>query len=257
MFYFDDFYGKKILKSTLLKDYDCFFTTRDFVLTPSNRTDLVSKAEENRTFLKDKLKVEEITTTQQTHSSNIEIVNDIDNLENKELDELTKYTVDIKGAIKKPGVYQLDSNYTINDAINEAGGLTKEADTSLINLAKKITDEMVIIVYTKEEVKNSNIVNTVVKIVEKECVCPNIENDGCLNTEIKDNITNKENSGLININTATKDELQKIDGIGESKASSIIKYRETNGNFKSIEELKNVEGIGDKLYETIKIYITT
>ena len=76
MFYFDDFYGKKILKSTLLKDYDCFFTTRDFVLTPSNRTDLVSKAEENRTFLKDKLKVEEITTTQQTHSSNIEIVND-------------------------------------------------------------------------------------------------------------------------------------------------------------------------------------
>ena len=56
--------------------------------------------------------------------------------------------------------------------------------------AKKITDEMVIIIYTKEEVKNSNIVDTVVKIVEKECICPNIENDGCLNTEIKDNITN-------------------------------------------------------------------
>lgn len=191
--------------------------------------------------------------------NNIEIVSNTDNPDTNEekTDKIIKYNVDIKGAIKKPGVYQLDSNLTINDAINEAGGLTKEADTSLINLAKKITDEMVIIVYTKEEVKNSNLVQTVVKVVEKECVCPNIENDGCLNDEIKDNITNKEDSELININTATKEELQKINGIGESKANSIIKYRETNGNFKSIEEIKNVEGIGDNLYETIKIYITT
>ena len=188
----------------------------------------------------------------------IEIVSTIDDLEEKEEQVvITKYNVDIKGAIKKPGVYQLDSNLTVNDAINEAGGLTNEADTSLINLAKKITDEMVIIVYTKEEVKNSNLVNTVIKVVEKECVCPNIENDGCLNNEITDNITNTENSGLININTATKEELQTISGIGESKANNIIKYRETNGNFQSIEEIKNVEGIGDSLYETIKIYITT
>ena len=138
-----------------------------------------------------------------------------------------------------------------------AGGLTKEADTSLINLAKKVTDEMVIIVYTKEEVKNSNLVNTVIKVVEKECVCPNIENDGCLNTEIQDNITNKEDGKLININTATKEELLTISGIGESKANNIIKYRETNGKFNSIEDIKNVDGIGDNLYETIKIYITT
>jgi competence protein ComEA len=187
------------------------------------------------------------------------MVSNIDSLEKNQekTDKMIKYNVDIKGAIKKPGVYQLNSNLTINDAINEAGGLTKDADTSLINLAKKITDEMVIIVYTKEEVKNSNLVKTVIKVVEKECVCPNIENDGCLNDQIKDNITNKENSELININTATKEELQKINGIGESKANSIVKYREANGNFKSIEEIKNVEGIGDNLYETIKIYITT
>ena len=181
--------------------------------------------------------------------------NDEEKVDNKE--EIIKYHIDIKGAINNPGVYELSSNLTVNDAIKIAGGLTKEADTSVINLAKKITDEMVIIIYTKDEVKKSNIVDTVIKVVEKECVCPNIKNDGCLNTEIDETITNKENQDLININTATEEELQNIKGIGASKAKSIIEYRTINGKFKSIEDIKNVEGIGDTLYETIKIYITT
>ena len=193
--------------------------------------------------------------------NDINIVSDIEKEEIKDEhpieEKKIKYHIDIKGAVKKPGVYNVDSNITINDAINIAGGLTKDADTSLINLAKKITDEMVIIIYTKEEVKNSNIVNTVIKVVEKECICPNIENDGCLNDEINDNITNKEDNKLININTATKEELQTINGIGESKANNIIKYREEIGKFNTIEDIKKVEGIGDTLYETIKIYITT
>ena len=189
----------------------------------------------------------------------IEIVSNIEKEEQPEesKDEIIKYNVDIKGAVKKPGVYLVDNNLTVNDVINLAGGLNKDADTSLINLAKKITDEMVIIIYTKEEVKNSNIVDTVIKVVEKECVCPNIENDSCINTEIKDDITNTENNKLVNINTATKEELQTINGIGESKANNIIKYREEVGNFKTIADLKNVDGIGDNLYESIKIYITT
>jgi competence protein ComEA len=187
---------------------------------------------------------------------NIVIENEF--IEEKIQDEIiTKYNIDIKGAIKNPGVYQVDNNLTVNEVIKIAGGLTKDADTSVINLAKKIKDEMVIIVYTKEEVKNSNIVDTVIKVVEKECICPNIENDGCLNTEIKDSISNGENNNLVNINTASKEELQTIKGIGESKADSIIKYREKNGLFKTIEDIKNVEGIGDTLYETIKVYITT
>lgn len=74
MFYFDDFYGKKILKSTLLSDYDCFFTTRNFVLTHSSLTELKEKAENNRKFLKEKLNCSEITTAVQTHSSNVVIV---------------------------------------------------------------------------------------------------------------------------------------------------------------------------------------
>lgn len=171
--------------------------------------------------------------------------------------ELKKYSIDIKGAVNHPGVYNVDSNLTVNDVISMAGGLTEQADTSVINLAKKITDEMVIIIYTKDEVKNSNIVDTVIKIVEKDCVCPNIQNDGCLNTEVTDKITNNESSELVNINTATKEELMTVKGIGESKADSIIKYREENGNFKTIEDIKNIEGIGDKIYETIKVYITT
>lgn len=165
-------------------------------------------------------------------------------------------SVDIKGAISKPGVYLLDCHNNINDAITIAGGLLANSDTSVINLAKKINDEMVIIIYTKEEVKNSNIVNTVVKTVEKECICPNIQNDGCINEEITDNI-NQNNQDLININTASLEELLTLPGIGESKAKAIIKYREEQGPFEEIDEILNVDGIGSKLYEEIKVHITT
>ena len=167
-------------------------------------------------------------------------------------DEL--YTIDIKGAVKLPGVYRVPRSYVINDVISEAGGLTKDADTSLINLSKKISNEMVIIIYTKDEVKKSNIKDTVIKVVEKECVCPNIQNDGCINNEIDDTISN--NGGLININIASEEELMTIPGIGSSKAKAIIEYRKNN-RFNSIEDIMNVTGIGNSLYETIKIYITT
>ena len=163
--------------------------------------------------------------------------------------------VDIKGAVLNPGVYLVECNKTVNDVINLAGGLLSNSDTSVINLAKKITDEMVIIVYTTDEVKNSNIVDTVVKVVEKECICPNIQNDGCVNETITGNIGDT-NQTLVNINTATMEELLTLPGIGEAKAKAIIKYRLDNGNFKDINELLNVDGIGSKLYEEIKIYIT-
>lgn len=191
-------------------------------------------------------------------------VNNIDDIVIKNVNEENKIkkseecNVDIKGAIKNPGVYNIDCSKNINDVINIAGGLENNADTSLINLAKKVVNEMVIIVYTKEQVKNSNIVDKVIKVVEKECVCPNIQNDGCINDKITDTIDNeKDDNGLININTASKDKLLTIPGIGESKANAIINYRESNGKFNTIEDIKNVDGIGSKLYEEIKVYITT
>ena len=170
-----------------------------------------------------------------------------------------KCYVDIKGAIKKPGVYFTNCNNNVNDIIVLAGGLNENANTSVINLAKKITDEMVIIIYTNDEVQNSNVVDTVIKYVDKECNCPNIKNDGCINNEIDKNITNKsdkDDNDIVNINTASLTELQTLSGIGKSKAEAIIRYREQNGNFKSIEDLLNVDGIGEKLYEEIKSNIT-
>lgn len=163
--------------------------------------------------------------------------------------------IDIKGAVNNPGVYSTKCTDTVNDVIRLAGGLSENADTSVTNLAKHVFNEMVIIIYTTDEVKNSNIVDTVVKVVEQECVCPNIQNDGCINDKIDNTISNKNLQ--VNINTASIEEFQKIPGIGEAKAKAIIEYRNKNGNFKSIDEIQNIDGIGSKLYESIKEYLTT
>ena len=181
------------------------------------------------------------------------VINEVEKVEVDLKDDLVY--VDIKGAVKKPGVYKINSDKKIIDVITMAGGLMENANTDNINLSKKVTDEMVIIIYTDEEVKNSNIVDTVIKVIDKECVCPNIQNDGCINTEINDSITNVNN--IININTATLEELMSINGLGEAKAKAIIKYREENGYFKIIDDLLNVSGIGEALFEKIKEYITT
>lgn len=181
------------------------------------------------------------------------VINEVEKVEVDLKDDLVY--VDIKGAVKKPGVYKINSDKKIIDVITIAGGLMENANTDNINLSRKVTDEMVIIIYTNEEVKNSNIVDTVIKVVDKECVCPNIQNDGCINTEINDSITNVNKT--ININTATLEELMSINGLGEAKAKAIIKYREENGYFKIIDDLLNVSGIGEALFEKIKEYITT
>ena len=188
-----------------------------------------------------------------SESSNESILN---NNEDNKLDSSDKfYLVDIKGAVNNPGVYKVDVGMRVNDVVNMAGGLRDDADTSLINLSKLVSDEMVIIIYTDEEVKNSNLVNTVIKVVEKECKCPNIENDSCINDKITDTITN--GGGKVNINTASAEELSNLDGIGESKAEAIIKYRDENGKFNSIEDITKVSGIGNNVYEKIKDNITT
>lgn len=181
------------------------------------------------------------------------VINEVEKVEVDLKDDLVY--VDIKGAVKKPGVYKINSDKKIIDVITIAGGLMENANTDNINLSRKVTDEMVIIIYTNEEVKNSNIVDTVIKVVDKECVCPNIQNDGCINTEINDSITNVNKT--ININTATLEELMSINGLGEAKAKAIIKYREENGYFKIIDDLLNVSGIGEALFEKFKEYITT
>ena len=164
--------------------------------------------------------------------------------------------IDIKGSVKKEGVYKLDCNSRVNDAINKAGGVTKNADTSIINLSKKITDGMVIKVYSKLEV--SNFLKTFEKEEKLKELCTNnqIKNDACIDNKEKTNsINNSTNKKIININTSTMEELMTLDGIGESKAKAIIEYRNKNP-FKSIEEIKNIPGIGENMYVKIKENIT-
>jgi len=170
-----------------------------------------------------------------------------------------KIKVDIKGEINASGVYELDEGSRVSDLINKAGGITKTADTSIINLSKKLEDEMVVIIYSKEEV-NKLKQRTIEPITD---ICPKV-NDACPEKRLE-TITEEKNkekantsaSAKISINNASEKELQALTGIGEAKAKAIIKYREENGNFKSIEDIKNVSGIGDSAYEKIENQITT
>ena len=176
----------------------------------------------------------------------------IEKTEKKE--EAEKIKVDIKGEINTPGVYELTKENNVMDAINLAGGLTNKSDTSNINLSKKLKDEMVIIVYSKQEIINMK---------EKEKItCPPC-NNACIEEKdetSKINITEKketnESNKKININTANIEELQTLTGIGETKAQNIIDYRNKTGGFKNIEEIKNVQGIGESAFEKIKDNIT-
>lgn len=178
--------------------------------------------------------------------------------ENVQAEEIVKTNpktvyVDIKGAVNNPGVYEVDYGSRIIDAIITAGDLREDADTSVLNLSKKVEDEMYIIVYTKDEImayKDKMVpAKTIVKEIEKRIICPDENNDACLNQNNTNSISSK-----ININNASKEELENIPGIGESKANLIIEYR-NNNTFTSIDDIKNVKGIGDSLYEKIKDYI--
>ncbi len=135
--------------------------------------------------------------------------------------------VEIKGQVKKPDVYTIDENSIINDLIDLAGGVTENADLSNINRAKKLQNHEMIYIADKNDINNDYT-----------------------------QATNMDNEILVDINTATTDKLKTLNGIGDSKAKSIIEYREQNGGFKSIEEIKNVTGIGDKMFEKIKESIT-
>lgn len=151
--------------------------------------------------------------------------------------------VDIKGAINNPGIYHVTADARVYDVIGLAGGLKSYADTSLINLSKKVSDQDVIIIYTIDEVATLTNGDTAIKVVEKECICPKINNIACINKI--------EESNKININTASIEELQKLSGIGKSKAQKIIEYRNSK-LFTTIEDIMNIKGIGKGIFDKIK-----
>lgn len=159
--------------------------------------------------------------------------------------------VEIKGMIKNPGVYEINENDRVIDLIEKAGGLLEDSNTSILNLSKKLKDEMVVIIYSNKEIEELKQDKIVIKYEEVlvPCECPDSINDAC----IEEN--KNENTKLVNINTATKEELMTLPSIGESKAENIINYRE-NFKFETIEQIKEVSGIGESLFEKIKDYIT-
>ena len=166
-----------------------------------------------------------------------EVNQEIDEVKEKE--EVGNIVVHITGAVKNKGILRLPEGSRISDAIEAAGGETKEADLDSINLAYTLEDGKKIYIPSQEDKENN-------------------EQKQYITTESGDTTNIKENSKIegenekVNINTANQSELETLPGIGSSLASRIIEYREQNGKFNSIEELKNVKGIGDAKFEDLK-----
>lgn len=163
-------------------------------------------------------------------------------VENEEI-ETEKIIVHIAGAVEKNGIVKLEPNARIVDAIEAAGGLADGADLTDVNLAYTVEDGQKIYIPTVEE-RNERQVNTV------------IITEGSGNIIIDDVKNGEEKAGLININKADATELMTIPGIGEVTAAKIIEYRNTVGRFKTIQDIKNVSGIGDAKFNNMKNYIT-
>ena len=135
-----------------------------------------------------------------------------------------KIFVDVKGAVKHPGVFETTKDKRVKDLIEEAGGLLEDADTSTLNLSQRVKDQMVIYVLKHGEKPK----------------------------QISDGGSSSSNTDVININTANKERLMKISGVGKTKAEAIISYREKNGDFKKKEDITKVKGIGKATFEKIK-----
>lgn len=174
--------------------------------------------------------IQTLVDTKSTESINDKSEN---NTQNREDNSTTMCQID--GCVNKPGVYSFKKDDRIKDIVKLAGGFTQDADTKNVNLAMKLKDEMKIHIPSKTETSKEQ------------------NND----TQSSDIVTIKDNnsSNLVNINTADSNKLQTLPGIGPSKAKKIIEFREKN-QFKKIEEIKNVDGIGDKTFESLKSLIT-
>ena len=181
---------------------------------------IVSENEEN--IEEDNIKIEKDYET-----NNIE--NNIE-YKNKENTISKNVTIYVSGEVNNPGIVTVENDKRLYDAVEKLGGVTQNADLNRINLAIKLNDE-------------------------EHYIIPKIGEDNIISQDISvnniDTIKNEQTS-KININTATIEELDNLPGVGEATANKILNYREENGIFKSIEEVKNVNGIGEKKYIDIK-----
>ncbi|ELC8425270.1 ComEA family DNA-binding protein [Clostridium perfringens] len=154
-----------------------------------------------------------------------------------------KIVVEIKGEVKKPNVYELKNGSRIYELIEEAGGPTDEADLSNINRALYLSDGQCIVIKNINDVESE-------EANLNESLNAEVTNSIPTNSSVEKG--EKNESSIININTASKETLMTLNGIGESKAQAIIDYRDEIGGFKSVDDITNVSGIGEKTLEKIK-----
>ena len=185
-----------------------FFLLKPFAQTPTKETQLQT----------------EVTTVTKDSTDEKE-----DKNQKEEVVEQDLITVDVKGAVKSPGIYDLPVGSRINDAVLKAGGLTDNADSKSINLAQRISDEALVYVPTKEEATSQ---------------------------EMPSSASNNKENKKVNLNKASLEELKQVKGLGAKRAQDIIDHRESNGKFKSVDDLKKVSGIGAKTIEKLKEYVT-
>ncbi|WP_178139197.1 ComEA family DNA-binding protein [Hathewaya proteolytica] len=148
----------------------------------------------------------------------------------QEMESPSAMKVELKGAVEKPGVYEIKEGDRVDDLVKLSGGLKEDADLIRISLAHKLQDEEIIYVYKVGEKENMELAQIQGNITQSK--------GGVAN--------NNSKSDKVNINLASKEELMKLPGVGEVKAEAIIQYRSESGNFQSPEDLKNVSGIGEK-----------
>ena len=167
--------------------------------------------------------------------------------ENIETNDSQSFVVYVSGYVNNPGVYELSAGSRVIDAIDAAGGYSKEAYDHYLNLASLISDGQMIYVPSEEEVESGSIERGVASGADGSGV------GGVTGGNGGGNGGNSSDSGtLVNINQASKEELMTLPGIGESKADKIIAYREANGRFNSPEGIMEISGIKDGLYNKIK-----
>ena len=139
--------------------------------------------------------------------------------------------VDVEGAVASPGLYLVSADARVNDAVAAAGGMTSDADRQRVNLAQKVEDGMQVYVPSREEVPATT---------------------GTTTTGAGQASSSGASKGKVNLNTASAEELQTLSGIGPSLSQRIIDYRQANGPFKSVDDLRKVSGIGDTRFKSLK-----
>ena len=193
--------------------------------------------------------VDEIEEAEVQESKDSDIEKVESKLENSKNEKIYVY---VTGEVNNPGVFVLPYGSRISDAIDYAGGVTQNADIMKVNLVYMLQDGMKVNIPSSKELKNNPNFEYITMSSGDE------KNDANIRSSLSTSDSKNESAfkiSNVNINTATQTELETLPGIGPSLALKIINYRKENGKFKSIEELKNVSGIGDNKYDEIKKYI--